>query len=102
MSNTGTSDFGSELKRLAKLLEQCPQVSRLDTGAEKEAWTLAHALLDLEESCRMLVDRHMPKLRQADLTADERYNVLLEVGEELRHVLYHIKDPRFFKYLSEP
>ena|SRR5690242_4659586 len=101
MNTKRETDFGSELSKLAKLLQQCPQVTRYDSGTEKEAWTLAHDLLDLQESCRAFTEGLLPKLLDSKVTPEERFGVLVEVGEELRHMLYHIKDSRFYKYVSE-
>ena len=42
----------------------------------------------------------MPALYEADSEAAIQ-NALLDIGEELRHILYHIKDPKFFDYLFE-
>jgi hypothetical protein len=101
MSTTKGTAFGNELAKLAKLLEECPEVSRFDTETEKEAWTLAHDFLDLEESCQAFTQRLLPKLRNGELTPPERYQLLLDVGEEFRHMLYHIKDSRFFRDITE-
>jgi len=43
----------------------------------------------------------LPKLLNEDLSPEELNEVLLDIGEELRHILYHIKDPRFFGYLTD-
>lgn len=102
MSGAKSTDFGSELVKLAKLLEECPEVTRYDTETEKQAWTLAHDLLDLEESCNIFTQRLMPQLNRGDSTPAERYQVLLEIGEELRHMLYHIRDSRFYEHITEP
>ena len=42
----------------------------------------------------------MPALYKADSEAAIQ-NALLDIGEELRRILYHIKDPKFFDYLFE-
>ena len=31
---------------------------------------------------------------------EEILDALLEIGEEFRHILYHINDPKFYKYLN--
>lgn len=30
----------------------------------------------------------------------ELFDALLDIGEELRHILYHIHDPKFYRYLN--
>ena len=88
------------LKALAERLSTCEAVMRLDEGEEREAWTLAHALGDLEESFRKLLEDQLPRLAQGQLGGSEINDLLLEIGEEFRHILYHIKDPKFYRYLS--
>ncbi len=91
----------AELKALAERLSKCPDVVKLDQGDHKEAWALAHAFHDLEESFRRILDDQLKKLTASDLDESETLDLLLEIGEELRHVLYHIHDPRFYRYLKD-
>ena len=90
-----------KLASLAKRLAKCREVTKYDTNDEQEAWTLAHALGDLEVSFRKFLDEQLPALASDQLEERDIYNLLLDIGEEFRHVLYHIKDPKFFRYLSE-
>jgi hypothetical protein len=87
------------VKRLAERLSQCTFVAKFDHGAEKEAWTLAHSFQDIEQSLRNFLDKLLPKLFDGKLSESEIHEVLLEIGEEFRHVLYHVKDPKFYRYL---
>jgi hypothetical protein len=79
----------------------CPEVTRYDEGGHKEAWALAHSFLDLEESFRAFLEDKLPKLTQRELKAPEVYDVLLEIGEDFRHILYHIKAPKFYAHLHD-
>ena len=88
------------LKALAERLSTCEAVTRLDEGEEREAWTLAHALGDLEESFRKFLEDQLPRLTEGQLEASQIQDLLLEIGEEFRHILYHIKDPTFYRYLA--
>ena len=85
---------------LADKLSECPQVARYDSGEDKEAWALAHAFNDLEDSFRVFLDRLLPSLRNAD-SPEAVYDILLEIGEEFRHIVYHIRGPKFYRYLPE-
>jgi hypothetical protein len=87
--------------RLMDRLSKVKSVSRFDRPGQPESGTLAHSLTDLEQSFREILDVLLPKLVDESLTPDQLNDVLLDVGEELRHVLYHIKDPKFFGYLLE-
>ena len=89
-----------KLKKLAEKLQQYKCISKFDSDNEPEAWRLAHSLSDLEESFKEILDNYMPALYEADSEAAIQ-DALLDIGEELRHILYHIKDPKFFDYLFE-
>jgi hypothetical protein len=94
------ADVG-DWKRLADKLSLCAVVSKHDTAHEREGSTLAHAFADLEESFFEFHGR-LARLLKEDLSPDLTYEVLLEIGEDFRHILYHIKDPKFYRYLIEP
>lgn len=102
MTKHKSDTFALELKVLAEVLSRCEQVTRYDTPTEKQAWTLAHTLLDLAESFRAFLDHQLPRLRDERLTSDDLYETLLEIGEELRHIVYHVRDPEFYGYLRGP
>ena len=93
--------FGARLKALAERLEICQKVKGYDTPDEKQAWTLAHNLLDLDASFRTFLDQQLPKLEKEELNSDQINDILFEIGEELRHVLYHIRDAEFYSYLRD-
>jgi len=88
------------VKLLAERLSRCPQVTRFDQGEHREAWTIAHALADLEDSFGRFLDEQLPRLTEEPASNTDLNDVLLEIGEEFRHVLYHINDPAFYKYVS--
>ncbi len=43
--------FAKELTALAHKLSKYPQVTQFNQDEEKESWTVAHASIDLEDSC---------------------------------------------------
>jgi SUMO ligase MMS21 Smc5/6 complex component len=87
--------------RLTERLARVKSVSQFDQPGEPQASTLAHSLTDLEKSFREILETQLPRLTDESLSPDQLNDVLLDIGEELRHVLYHIKDPKFFDYLIE-
>ncbi len=90
----------TDIAALAKLLEGSTRVCTFGSKEDPEAWALAHALVDISESC----DRICRSLLPALMSAKEQHEiegVLLDIGEELRHVLYHVKASRFYRYLEE-
>ena len=88
-------------RRLTERLARVKTVSQFDQPGEPQAATLAHSLTDLEKSFREILDALLPRLLNESLDPEQLNDVLLDIGEELRHVLYHIKDPRFFGYLID-
>jgi hypothetical protein len=89
-----------DVAQLAERLSRCSEVTRYDAGKHKEAWALAGSFADLEGSFRALLDEQLPKLAQGNLSPSETYDLLLDIGEEFRHVLYHIlEQQKFYKYL---
>jgi len=90
-----------DIRKLAEILSLCPEVTKFDAGEDKEAWALAHAFSDIEESILSLTEKQLPMLIQSQLEASEVKELLLQIGEELRHILYHIKDSKFYRYLYQ-
>lgn len=88
-------------QRLTERLARIQAVSQFDRPGEPQSATLAHSLTDLEESFRELLETLFPKLLDESLSSEQLNDVLLDIGEELRHVLYHIRDPKFFGYVTE-
>lgn len=99
MNTADRREFALALSRLAERLSTCEQVNRYDTTVEKQAWTIAHDLLDLAESFRAYLDEHLPKLMDDNLSGDGLNNVLLDIGEEFRHIIYHVENSEFYAYL---
>lgn len=101
MSNATKLLTTDEVLRLVERLSRVPSVARFDRPEEPQAATLAHSLADLEGSFRTTVEVLLPRLLDRSLGPEELNDVLLSIGEELRHVLYHIRDPRYFGYLFD-
>jgi hypothetical protein len=89
------------LGELASIFARVPSVTRYDEDERPEAWVLAHALSDIQQSCIRLVDEHFPALQQQVVEASDVRESLAEIAQELRHVLYHVRDSRFLAYLIE-
>ncbi len=87
---------------LTKRLENLQIVSKYNEGDEKEAYTLAYTFSELEDCFHKLLYELFPKLREKDVSGEKLRDLLFEIGDELRHLNYHLKDPKFFRvYLEE-
>jgi len=101
MTKVPNPEYGIELKALAERLNRCEQVTRYDTAAEKQASKLAYDFLDLAESFRTFLNEQLPKLRDESLSCAELDGVLTDIGEEFRHILWHIHNAEFYAYLRD-
>ncbi len=88
------------IKSLAISLSRCPEITKFDKGEDKEAWALAHAFSDLEESFLKFLEHHLPALTQSQMEGSDIHNLLLDIGEEFRHIIYHIKNTKFYQYID--
>jgi hypothetical protein len=97
----------AQLKNLADQLGKMPEVrsaaSRRGNGdVVAEAWQIASALSDIEESCELLFQDLVPRLAVSSAGGEEATALLHEIGEQYRHILYHILDTTLFDYVIPP
>jgi len=92
-----TKEFGERYVQLIGILSRCETVHRYDVPDEPQASTLAHAFLDLEDSFRRFVDEHLPALMRQGLSDQEICDCLQDIGEEFRHIAYHMRDMQFYR-----
>jgi hypothetical protein len=52
---------------------------------------LAHSFLGLAESFRTFLDEQLPRLRDERLSCNGVNDLLIEISEEFRHILYHVR-----------
>lgn len=89
----------AEINRLAQILVALKSVNRFDTNEEIEGGTLAHAFSDLETAFRRFLLDLLPRLTAENVSEADATKVLHEIGEEFRHIDYHLHDPKFYEYL---
>ena len=46
------------------------------------------------------LNEQLPRLLDEGAANAELYDALLEIGEEFRHIVDHIQDPTFYRYLQ--
>ncbi|MBM3489103.1 MAG: hypothetical protein FJX68_01425 [Alphaproteobacteria bacterium] len=88
------------LERLLATLSKYACVRRFDEPDEPEAARLTHAFADIEDSLVRLQHVHLPNILAGALTEQEMADLLTEIGEEFRHILYHVRDTRYFRDLA--
>lgn len=84
---------------MAENLRKSDKVNSFDNNNEREADRIANSIVDMEESFKT-INELTPKLLSEELSEEKINDILLDIGEELRHILYHIKDAKFYGYLE--
>lgn len=88
------------VKRLAALLAKAPQVTRHDSHSHEEAEALADSFAEMEKLMREFLRSELPRLTETSLPPNEVFDVLLDIGEVFRRILYHmIEQQKFYRYL---
>ena len=89
-----------DIIKMAGLLARIERIAAFDDEEEEEAWRLAHALCDIRDSCEKIAQNLFPAIMSSGLSEDDLEEALLSIGEELRHILYHVKACRFYGYVQ--
>lgn len=92
-------EYLKKLNRIKLNLDRCERVTRYSTKEEDQSDTLANSLIDIEESSRKIINK-ISGLYLKNLSVEEIDDVVLDIGEDLRHILYHINDTKVFDYLE--
>ncbi len=94
-------DKAQKFVELTKAIEKSSKVNSFDTGEIREAAGIALGLLDMEESFLVIMNKFIPILASENITEEIVDETLFNIGEELRHILYHINDMRYYAYIKE-
>lgn len=94
------SEFLQTKQAFRSLVDRLGTAPLIARYGEEEPETLAHAFSDIEVSLRKFLEEQLPKLADPSMQGQSLEDLLLEVREEFRHILYHLHDPRFFRVLE--
>jgi len=89
----------TQMLQLAEILKKIAFVQQ-QASTEEASFTLSHAITDIVESCEKIVTLRLRLT--ADTPPAEVEDILGAIGEEIRHILYHVRDSRFYQYLLTP
>ncbi len=93
-------DTVAKIRELSSRLSRLEDVSQYDAEDETQSWSMASGFAHLEDSFRLFTDDLLPRLVGGSELADaEVLDILTDIGEEFRHIVYHIEDLRFYRYL---
>lgn len=88
-----------KVKELAKRLKDSTKVTTLCLQDEPGEWSVAYSFVELEEAFQKTLDLLAKLSKKQSKEALE--DTLLELGEEFRHIIYHIQDNRHYSYLFD-
>jgi hypothetical protein len=91
----------SRVIELEGQLSEIPEIAQFDIPGEPQGHTLAHALSHWEDSFAAFLDNLLPKLADKTTSLEDLIDTIHDVGDELRHILYHIQDAKYFGYLLD-
>jgi hypothetical protein len=89
------------INSLTEKLGAIPVVSQYDSDDEPEAASLAWSLSELEGSFLTFLTELLPRLTDTSASLDDAKDALFDIRDEFLHVLYHLRDPRFFDDIFE-
>lgn len=87
-----------DTKNLHKVLKKSKKIAKFDSEDEPGSSKLAYSLSEIEKSCLAFYMKLLPRLKQMN-EQDGIEEILHEIGEEFRHILYHIEDSKYYSYL---
>lgn len=88
----------AKIVALENLLSQFDVIRQYDGDGELEASRIANGVYDIISSAEAI--KHILKTENPS-DQDKMIDMLMEVGEHLRHIDYHLRDMRFFKTIIE-
>jgi hypothetical protein len=83
-------------KLLNEVLSRSVRVTRFNSGDFVEADAIANAIVDMEKTFKVLTENLFPKLLETQRESADTDEILWEIRDNLRHIVYHIKDCRTF------
>lgn len=84
-----------QINALAEQLNRFGFVRKFDIDGEPQAGVLANALADMHVAMTT-ISSHLAKLTQSGTDEEAAKAILMQVRDELRHIIYHVKDTQFF------
>ncbi len=92
-----THALAEQLKRMSQVAKAAKR--RGGSSVDGEAWQIATGLADIEESTNRVFGDLVPRLMKIEPGSTAADDLLHDLGEEYRHILYHILDTKIFDYI---
>ena len=91
-------EYFKTIELIKRSLIKSQDVSNINENATD---IMAISFIDIEESNKKINLLINKLISGNELTEEEVNDILYEIGDEFRHILYHLKDMRFYDYLDE-
>jgi hypothetical protein len=92
-------EFVEKLSLVAKNLAKKKNLTSNKDSNEDQIQTMSHGLVDIEEAIKGM-DVLIKKLYMTVLSEDEVDEILTDIGDDLRHLIYHVRDMEYYEYLG--
>ena len=94
--------MAAEETRLAEALTKLKVLENVEGRSQDEPveWETAYAICHIRQAARAIDTQLVPAILSAT-SREEAADALHELREELRHILYHIRDASYFSVIAE-
>jgi len=101
---TPQSDNLLELQTLVGKLRAAPKVIELGSalgpeGPDELATEVAAGLMDIRQATHRVFGELLPRIKELQPGEEAFEDTLHAIGEEYRHIYYHLRHTRFFNYV---
>ena len=92
----------SDINKLEQMFQSMESITKFNTNAQNESNTLAYSFAEIEKTLHMLIN-NFNSLKKLSFENNEKEveDILHDIGEDFRHILYHIHDSKYYGYLFE-
>lgn len=90
-----------QIVELAERLRNVPGMSETDSSSEPQSYVTAYAIADIARCLRRFQTEILPIFLDQSRCGEELRDALLDMGEELRHIIDHAKEMKHFAYLFD-
>lgn len=91
--------FNSKQEKLGQNISKLIKLGDDEPSRKEAAFAISHGLIDMEESFHRIIEISN-QMQGRDFSEGELEGALHDIGEELRHIIYHINDMKFYDYLK--
>ena len=92
-------EFAQKLMAITENIRKIRRITSHNDGNENEVQALSHGLVDIEEAIKGMGNL-INELYASVLPEQEVEEILIDIGDHLRHIVYHVRDTKYYEYLD--